>query len=120
MRIALPIPPSVNAMFVNSPNRTGKGRFPSTEYKAWKGAVYKRLTELWNTARPLDKPYAVCIRININRQSDIDNRVKAILDALVATGVLVGDQWVDDCRIIRDVSVEACEVEIWSLKDGDE
>jgi len=120
MNISLPIPPSVNSMFANVIIRGKQRRVKSKEYTAWKALVAPKLDRQWKASPPIAKPYGVCIRININHQSDIDNRVKPILDALVNAQIIVGDQYVNDCRIIRDRSVEACEVDIWSMGDASE
>jgi len=118
VNISLPIPPSLNSMFANVIIRGKQRRVKSKEYAAWKALVAPTLDRRWKVARPIAKPYGVCIRINLNHKSDIDNRVKPILDALVNAQIIVGDQYVNDCRIIRDMSVEACEVDIWSMGEG--
>jgi Holliday junction resolvase RusA-like endonuclease len=103
-------------MFINNPNTKGRGRIIAPHYRAWKEDVAKRLHGV--VTAPLERPYGVLIRLNISHQSDIDNRTKAVLDALVNAGVICGDQWIDDCRSIRDLSVDECEVEVWSIGAG--
>ena len=101
-------------MFINSPNASGKGRFPSGAYKAWKkqaAEIFERYVGL----PKLEKPYAVHIMLNLNHQGDIANREKAVCDALVTAGIIVGDQWINTLRIDRDRTVEGCRVEVWSL-----
>lgn len=108
--IRLPLPPSTNMMFINARNATGRGRFPSPAYKAWKKSAANALTiAAWDMP---SKPYAVTIRVNVNHQSDIDNRVKPILDLLVSHKVIVGDQWIDELHVYRDRTVDGCTVEI--------
>lgn len=99
MRIELPFPPSVNTMFVNV---TGKGRVKSAEYKSWTRAA------LWELKAQKAKPVSGEVSISIglvapSRQPmDCDNRIKPILDALTAGGILKQD----DNRYVRRVSAE--------------
>lgn len=114
----LPLPPSSNMMFINSPNLKGKGRFPSPAYKRWKKEAGRQLLEAWNAAdRPIiGKPYAVHIELNVNHQGDIANREKAITDLLVATiPDFPGDQWVNRMLIERNREIEAARVEVVTL-----
>jgi hypothetical protein len=114
----LPMPPSSNMMFINSPNARGRGRFTSPAYKAWKREAGRILLEAWDAAdRPsIGKPYSVCIRLNLNHQADIANREKAVTDLLVATiPGFPGDQWVDRMLIERDRTVDAVSVEVMTL-----
>lgn len=119
MIIALPMPPSTNMMFINSRNATGKGRFPSPAYKAWKKAAAERL-ESYTALPKLEKPYGVHIRLNLNHQSDIANREKALCDALVTAGIICGDQWIDTLRIDRDATIPDAEIEVWSLNAAED
>lgn len=107
--IALPLPPSTNNMFINAKN--GNGRFLSPVYKAWRKCAAKHLTlQSWDMPTP---PYGVTIRVNVNHQSDIDNRTKAVLDLLVEHKVLTGDQWVNALHVYRDRTIEGCTVEFF-------
>lgn len=105
--IELPIPPSANNLFVNVPRR---GRVKSAAYTKWR----KTAGQLINVSAipALEKPYAILIRANINHRRDLDNIAKPILDALVESGVLCGDQWVDSLTLLRDQKIKACEVSI--------
>lgn len=105
--IKLPLPPSVNAMYRNVPK---VGRVKTEAYKRWQKEAMASLTfQAWDMAEP---PYKVTIRLNVDHKSDIDNRVKPILDLLVKHGILTGDQWVNELHVYRDRTVEQCEVEI--------
>ncbi len=105
--ISLPLPPSLNNAFVNSRN----GRYRSPAYKAWQKAAADHLTlQSWDMPKP---PYGVTIRLNINHQSDVDNRIKPLLDLLVKHGVLTGDQWVNALHVYRDRTIEGCTVEFF-------
>lgn len=105
--LILPLPPSLNNAFVNAPD--GKGRWPSRDYSRWRKAAGQALTlQAWDMP---SKPYAITIRLNIDHRSDIDNRVKPVLDLLVKHGVLAGDQWVNELHVYRDRSIPGCTVE---------
>ena len=104
--IALPLPPSVNAMYRNVP---GVGRVKTSDYKAWERKACAALTfASWDMP---GRPYNVTLRFNVNHQSDIDNRVKPVLDLLVKHKVIDGDQWVNALHIYRDRNIEGCVVE---------
>lgn len=103
--ISLPVPPSVNAMYRNVPK---VGRVKTQSYKAWEKLAAQHLT-LAACDVP-EAPYDITIRVNVNHQSDIDNRVKPILDFLVKHKVITGDQWVNVLRVYRDRTVEGCTV----------
>jgi len=116
--VDLPLPPSANMMFINSPNMKGKGRFPSPAYKQWKREAGLLVVKAWNDQfQPeIGTPYAVHIELNVNHQSDIANREKAITDLLVATiPGFPGDQWVNRMLIERNRNIEAARVEVVTL-----
>lgn len=82
----LPIPPSVNHLFVTRGNR----RFKSELYREWLRSVDAPLRRL---ARPTRFPVAIEVTVfgPINWSRDLDNLLKPLGDAMVATGVLPGD-----------------------------
>ena len=83
----IPMPPSVNSMYRNAGK---KGRVKSPSYKFW---LDKAVPLLRKWSRPLTYPVAIEIVIHekMSARSDIDNRCKAVLDAMVAAGVLHDD-----------------------------
>ena len=86
----LPIPPSVNELFRNVP---GKGRVKTRVYDDWR-AHAKTALRLQALA-----PVAghVLIRMNIEmvgNRGDLDNRVKAIFDAIVDAKLIADDSLV--------------------------
>lgn len=117
----LPMPPSTNMMFVNSPNSKGKGRFPSPAYKAWKKTAGKILLDAWEAAdKPIiGKPYAIHISLNVNHQSDIFNREKALTDLLVAKiPGFPDDCWIDRGVVERDRTIDGARVEVMTLPEA--
>lgn len=86
----MPIPPSVNQMFRNV---RGKGRVKTGHYEAWRGhaATSLRLQHI----APIGGN--VVVLFGVERQSaiaDIDNRIKAMLDAIVAAKIIGDDNQV--------------------------
>lgn len=86
----MPIPPSVNQMFRNV---RGKGRVKTGHYEQWRAtcATSLRLQQI----PPVTGP--VVVLFGVERQSsraDIDNRIKAMLDAIVAAKIIGDDDQV--------------------------
>jgi Holliday junction resolvase RusA-like endonuclease len=87
--VELPRPPSVNSAFVT--DFKTRRRFASKEYTAWK----KEASQMLLAQRPRCSVGQVEITITVQEitryPSDIDNRVKPILDCLVENGIIDGD-----------------------------
>lgn len=98
--VELPRPPSVNNAFVNNP-KTG-GRYPSPDYKAWKKEAAQLL--MAQRARCAVGPVEIGITVQeIPRYpSDIDNRIKPVLDCLVENGIIDGDT----AKTVRKVTAQ--------------
>ena len=97
----LPWPPSVNGMW-----RAVQGRnILSQRYRLWREAAGRALRD----QRPKDMMGPVRVAIELAppdaRAFDLDNRVKPLLDLLVANGVITGD----DHLTVREISVSAAE-----------
>lgn len=106
MTIRLPLPPSVNAMYVNV---VGRGRRKSGVYKAW----VRTAGTLLNIQRPakVSGPYEIEIRVPLKMRGDADNRIKPLLDLLVAHGVTDDDKHAKRVSISRADVLEA-EIEV--------
>lgn len=94
----LPLPPTTNNLFVN----IGKGRAPSHAYKLWRQEAGWRL----KAQKPRTVSGRVVILIGVERPntaagraSDVDNRVKALLDLLVKHKVIDDDKTVDGLAV---------------------
>lgn len=106
--IRLPFPPSVNDSTLN---RRGGGRALTPAARQWRHDAGWALKE----QHPRQHAGRVAIRIHLDdtRQGDADNRVKAVLDLLVAHRVIPDDRK----RFVANVvaawaSVEGCVVRI--------
>lgn len=87
--VEVPVPPSANNLF---PTRRGSlRRFPSRAYTAWKMEAYQLLAAL---AAPKGWPVEVWLTLTgagVNQARDVANIEKALVDGLVACGVLPDD-----------------------------
>ncbi len=102
----LAVPPSANNLFRNV---SGKGRVKTDKYKRWSKAAAWQV-RLGHKGPALEGPTAVSITMKRpNKNSDLDNRAKGVLDALQAGGAIGNDKQVScltlawanhpDCRV---------------------
>lgn len=84
--VIVPLPPSVNNLFATV---RGGRRVKSKAYKAWIAESVPTIEKLFRH----ESPYAVLMTVcgKVNKQRDIDNMVKPILDCLVQCGVIDND-----------------------------
>ena len=90
--LTIPLPPSLNNIFFNRPHG---GRSKTTEYKNWVELASWEIRK----QRPKMIEGDAAIHLTIERpnaQSDLDNRIKAVLDALQKAGVLKNDRQIVD------------------------
>ena len=108
-RIALPWPPSTNALFTNV---RGRGRVTSKEYLDWKREAG------WTLQAQRPKKFKVPVTIGIelcpphSRRFDLDNRAKCLLDLLVTHEVIPEDHdgFVREVNIKRVDNAAPCTV----------
>lgn len=105
-QVDLPWPPTVNDIW-----RAVKGRnILSKRYRSWRARALAELVVQRERGRlnPVSGPVTVSIDLYPpdGRIFDIDNRIKACLDALVEACIIEAD----DLRTVRGVCVKACEV----------
>jgi hypothetical protein len=110
MEFELPIPPSSNNLFATYNGR----RIISREYKAWRKDAGEKLVAQYAAydSPEVLKPVHVRIRLNLNHQSDIGNREKAITDLLVAKLDMPDDRYIDRIVIERDRTIDAAVVTV--------
>lgn len=115
--VELPLPPSVNSMFVKSHKNSKFGKGMSKEYQDWRNGCKAVVIAAYRRAGSpiIAKPYAVNIAVNIDHQSDLDNRCKAVLDLLTKSLPIPGDQWIDRIVLERDQTIAGALVEVVSL-----
>jgi hypothetical protein len=107
----LPIPPSLNNMFVNMARKSG-GRVRSRDYKKWATDAGWLIKDDQKRQAPIFGRFAVALLISEKESGDADNRFKAIGDLLVSYGVTEDDKLNDMPLTMRCSSVArgTCEV----------
>lgn len=108
MTLLIPMPPSVNNLFLNV---QGRGRVKSPHYRAW-------ITEAgWELK--MQKPprftgdFAILIEAGPrNKRRDVDNLAKPILDLLVAMKVVQDDRYATSVTVAWNNDVQGCRVKI--------
>lgn len=115
--VEVPLPPSVNGMFVRAHHNNKHGKTLSPEYKAWRNSCALKVKRQYaDQGSPIiGQPYGVFIRVNVDHKSDIDNRCKAILDLLTKSLPIPGDQWINRLIVERDRSIAGASVEVCTL-----
>ena len=91
-------PPTINTAYRNV---GGKGRVKTKEFQRWTAyalAVIK--TRIPESAR-VAGAFFVAINLPKKMRGDIDNRVKGIIDALVASGRIDDDKHMDELHVCR-------------------
>jgi len=115
-RFELPRPPSVWDMYVG----WGKSRRLSAEYEAWRMGAGLMLNSQKRKQGKVSGPFRASIAFRRpSKRSDIDNRIKPVLDLLQFVGIIQNDNlcesvsavWGNDlpveCVVILQESVEA-------------
>ena len=105
-QVLLPMPPSANKMFANvairRANANGKlprGRVKTKAYRDWRKAAVLTIFAHVRADQRIGGEVAVTIELPTSSRIDIDNTVKPILDALVASNRI------DDDRNVRRLFV---------------
>ncbi len=111
LRITVPWPPSVNHYWRSIPiKRTACARCGSRVVLSKAGREYREaVREAWLSEEPSDWRGALEGRLHVKvilhpptrRKLDIDNRMKALLDALQHADVYVDDEQIDHLEIER-------------------
>lgn len=109
----LPIPPSVNNLFIN----TRSGRVSGSAYKRWRQEAGWAIKLGCGAFVPplLTGIVGVKITAPLNRRRDLDNALKPLLDILVRMEVISDDNLIDDLHIVRAGVGDTVRVEICRL-----
>lgn len=114
--IALPWPPTVNHLWKRGPSRT----YLSAKGRQFRDEALASITRQLLANERIEERVAVTIRLfpPTRAKMDIDNRIKAVLDALMYAQVLVDDEQVDDLQVVRKGVVKGghCAVTIRILE----
>lgn len=112
--LSLPRPISVNELFGNNKNGSGRGRYLTKEYAAWK----EECGLVLNSQRPgrVDGAYALTIRVPAKWRGDLGNSEKAVSDLLQEHEIVKNDKlaerillerWPEDFVQVMVVSTRA-------------
>lgn len=106
----LPIPPSLNNIFFSRPHG---GRAKTTDYKNWLE------TAAWEIRSQRVPTIDGDIRVELvierpNKSSDIDNRIKPVLDCMQKAGVVSNDKAVVEIRA-KWGDVKGCKVTVYTV-----
>ena len=98
LEVALPWPPSVNHYWA----ARGNARYLSPRARAWHQEAWAILRGAWR-GKPMRGEVAVLLVLHPpdRRRRDLDNTLKAVLDALVHAGVLQDDSQVAELHAVR-------------------
>lgn len=107
--LTLPMPPSINHYYGQRPNGS---RYIKAAGLAFRAAVVDIVTAAGHPT--LTGRIAMFVHIHpANRvRQDIDNRAKALQDALTAAGVWLDDEQIDDLHLVRREVVKGGMVKI--------
>jgi Holliday junction resolvase RusA-like endonuclease len=95
IRLELPLPPSVNALYANVP---GKGRVKTKAYREWiRAASAHVLTQRFNER--IDGSFSAGIDIFQRAGGDLDGRLKAIFDFCKLVGAIKDDRYLFALRV---------------------
>jgi Holliday junction resolvase RusA-like endonuclease len=91
--IDLPMPPSVNAIWCHGRGRT----WLDPKYASWKREADQEAmaSRVLVGIKPIDGPFRANIAINyqmVRKNSDIDNKIKAVLDFAQKAGIVTNDK----------------------------
>ncbi len=96
--LTLPPPPSVNRAFRNV---AGKGRVKTRDYRTWRRDAVLTIYEQVPATRRIGGAVSITINLPAAMNGDIDNRIKGILDALVASRRIDDDKHVAAITVRR-------------------
>lgn len=112
--LALPMPPSVNAIWRSRRGHNGKPSFYlDRRYEIWKRACDNLVLAMGKHKPKVKGRFAVIITLNeAKRRGDADNRAKATMDFLQRAGVIENDKLADSVTIKWGYAPEGCRVEL--------
>lgn len=113
IRFSVPVPPSVNNLYPTA----GARRVKSSAYRGWlRAAFWLAIKDLGGGEHQgIIGSVSVTLMVGIDRRSDIDGRVKAILDLLVSLRIIEDDRWVDRLLVTRGGGKDMMEVTVEAL-----
>jgi Holliday junction resolvase RusA-like endonuclease len=100
--LQLPFPVSVNSMFANR-RGPGRGRIISRDYSMWrKEAEAEFLRQRKSAGEPIKGHFCASIIFDESQRrwnSDLDNRIKPVLDLIQKVGLIEDDRYCDKLEV---------------------
>ena len=96
--VEIPVPPSLNNAFFN---RKAGGRVKTPTYRKWCRAAALTIVASVQAKDRVSGPFRISINLPSHIAGDIDNRVKGIVDALVASGRVDDDKNMEELHVRR-------------------
>lgn len=96
--VEIPVPPSLNNAFYN---RKVGGRVKTPAYRTWLQAAALTIVANVQAQHRVSGPFRISINLPAAMNGDIDNRVKGIVDALVASGRVDDDRNMEELHVRR-------------------
>lgn len=122
IKLTLPFPPSVNTYWttrvIKKGSRAISSVFLSDRGREYKKAVFVAAHRQNAANHNLKKSLAVMCHFYMpdNRQRDLDNYLKALLDAMADCKVYINDCQIDDLHLKRKDVAPPGRVEIWIIE----
>lgn len=114
---SVPMPPSSNAMFAT--DFKTKRRFITKDYAAWRRSAAGAVNEAWKKqgSPKFERGLSLTIHLGLNYQSDIDNRIKPLLDLLdKSIPDFPNDRYIERIEIERASDVTGARVLVMQLQ----
>ena|SRR3990167_2482946 len=103
--VTLPVPPSVNAMYRR---RGGYGMYKTEEANEWVNKCLRKIKKV----EPFVREVEVSMYFFFKRETDLDNRIKALLDILQESGVIKNDKQVHSLLAFKEFDKDNPRVEV--------
>ena len=107
MELILPIPPSVNELYL--PNKRG-GQRKSEKYKDWIERAHKFYLVVKRSTVPVRGKYTFVMKVPATMRGDVDNRAKAALDFLANMKLTDDDRHCVSSTVKRDAYLTAIAI----------
>lgn len=116
--VEIPVPPSVNAAFFNRVSGRGRGRVKTKAYRDWLVAAGWTVRAAVPATDKVQGPFRISINLPASMNGDIDNRVKGILDLLVACERVDDDRFMEELWVRRRHAGPGALVHVKPLREA--
>jgi Holliday junction resolvase RusA-like endonuclease len=111
--LLLPIPPSVNALYLNRKGGRGRGRIKTPAYRLWLAEADRWFLVQKRGLRPKTTgQLTILIELPASIRGDVSNRIKAAEDYLVSREITGDDKNNWEVTVRKDKLVDCCKITI--------